>query len=127
MSMKASIHRDSLGNITVHMEGGLDYENTAPLKKELEGLIVDNPNSQITIDMNALDFVGSSGISVFIDTLKALNKNRDLVKLSNVKTEFIKVFKLYGIDALEALIWDFDNDDTENLGKRAGKKRTFQN
>jgi anti-sigma B factor antagonist len=58
MSMKAKVRTDSCGNIIIHMEGGLDYENTAPLKNELETLTKENPSSQITIDLNRLDFVG---------------------------------------------------------------------
>ena len=126
--MKARIRTDALGNITVHMEGGLDFENTVPLRKELEQLMDANPASTITLDLHQLEFVGSSGIGHFVDTIQALNENRDKIKLSNVKTEFMKVFKLYNFDAMEALIHEFDNDDTEELNTLFGnRKNTFQN
>jgi anti-sigma B factor antagonist len=126
--MKARIRTDALGNITVHMEGGLDFENTVPLRKELEQLMDANPASTITLDLHQLEFVGSSGIGHFVDTIQALNENRDKIKLSNVKTEFMKVFKLYNFDAMEALIHEFDNDDTQELNTLFGnRKNTFQN
>lgn len=126
--MKARIRTDALGNITVHMEGGLDFENTVPLRKELEQLMEANPASTITLDLHQLEFVGSSGIGHFVDTIQALNANREKIKLSNVKTEFIKVFKLYNFDAMEALIHEFDTDDTEELNTQFGNRRkTFQN
>lgn len=126
--MKARIRTDALGNITVHMEGGLDFENTVPLRKELEQLMEANPASTITLDLHQLEFVGSSGIGHFVDTIQALNANRDKIKLSNVKTEFVKVFKLYNFDAMEALIHEFDTDDTEELNTQFGNRRkTFQN
>ncbi|TNE98912.1 MAG: STAS domain-containing protein [Deltaproteobacteria bacterium] len=128
MTMKARIRTDALGNITIHMEGGLDFENTVPLRKELEQLMDANPASTITLDLHQLEFVGSSGIGHFVETIQALNANREKIKLSNVKTEFMKVFKLYNFDAMEALIHEFDTDDTEELNTQFGNRRkTFQN
>ena len=128
MAMKAQIRTDSQGNITVHMNGGLDYENSLPLRLELQELTVQNPASTITLDMHSLDFVGSSGIGIFVETLQILNKNKSQIKLSNVKTEFMKVFKLYNFDAFKLIEADFDNDETENINQKYGnRKNTYQN
>ncbi|MGZ3790106.1 MAG: STAS domain-containing protein [Bacteriovorax sp.] len=126
--MKAQIRTDSEGNITVHMNGGLDYENSLPLRQELQELSKKNPASTITLDMHSLDFVGSSGIGIFVETLQILNKNKSQIKLSNVKTEFIKVFKLYNFDAFKLMEAEFDSDETENLNQKYGnRKNTYQN
>ena len=128
MAMKAQIRTDSEGNITVHMNGGLDYENSLPLRIELQELSQKNPASIITLDMIALDFVGSSGIGIFVETLQILNKKKSQIKLANVKTEFMKVFKLYNFDAFKLIEADFDNVDTETLNQKYGnRKNTFQN
>ena len=128
MAMKAQIRTDSQGNITIHMNGGLDYENSLPLRTELQVLSAENPASTITLDMHSLDFVGSSGIGIFVETLQILNKNKSQIKLSNVKTEFLKVFKLYNFDAFKLIEADFDTDETENLNQKYGnRKNTFQN
>jgi anti-sigma B factor antagonist len=128
MAMKAQIRTDSEGNITVHMNGGLDYENSLPLRVELQELTEQNPASTITLDLHSLDFVGSSGIGIFVETLQILNKNKSQIKLSNVKTEFLKVFKLYNFDAFKLIEAEFDNDETENLNQKFGnRKNTYQN
>jgi anti-sigma B factor antagonist len=128
MAMKAQIRTDSEGNITVHMNGGLDFENSLPLRQELQELSVKNPASTITLDMHSLDFVGSSGIGIFVETVQILNKSKDQIKLSNVKNEFIKVFKLYNFDAFKLIEAEFDSDETENLNQKFGnRKNTFQN
>jgi anti-sigma B factor antagonist len=128
MAMKAQIHTDSLGNIIVQMSGGLDYENSLPLRLELQELSNKNPASIITLDMHSLDFVGSSGIGIFVETLHILNKNKSQIKLSNVKTEFLKVFKLYNFDAFKLMEEQFDTDETENLNQKFGnRKQTFSN
>ena len=126
--MKAQIRTDALGDITIHLEGGLDYENYTYLKRELEGIVAQNPSSIITLDLHKMDFVGSSGIGLFVDTIKGLNKDRDNIRLMNVKAEFLKIFKLYGIDMMKALIHEFEHDETAHLNQRfGGRKRTFQN
>lgn len=77
--------------------------------------------------MHSLDFVGSSGIGIFVETLHILNKNKAQIKLSNVKTEFLKVFKLYNFDAFKLMEQEFDNDETENLNQKFGnRKQTYQ-
>ena len=128
MSLKAQVRTDSMGNITVHMEGGLDFENSMPFRRELSSLMTENPLSTITLDLNRLEFVGSSGIGVFVETIKILNDKKKQIKIANVKTEFMKVFKLFEFDALESMIMQFDNDDTEDLNLKFGNRRnTFQN
>jgi anti-sigma B factor antagonist len=128
MSLSAQIHTDALGNITIHMEGGLDYENGSPFRKQLKTILESNPASEITLDMYAVDFVGSSGISHFVETIKTLNKKKNRIKLSNVKQEFIRVFKLYNFDAMKLMTQEVDNEETENLNRLFGNRsHTFQN
>lgn len=133
MSMKANILRDAMGNITVQMQGDLDYEHSSPLREELNELAAKNPHAKITVDLGGIDFVGSSGICHFVETVQSINVKKDdynKMSLSNVSQEFRKIFKLYKIDESE-LIWDkfdFDNDETEGLqSKFGGRKRTFEN
>jgi len=133
MSMKANILRDAMGNITVQMQGDLDYENSAPLRTELNELAGSNPNAKITVDLGGIDFVGSSGICHFVETVHLINKTKDeynKMSLSNVSKEFRKIFRLYSIEEAELISekFDFDNDETEELSTQFGaRKRTFEN
>jgi anti-sigma B factor antagonist len=131
MSMKSEIRRDSYGNITVHMKGGLDYEYSIPLRDELNRLAKQYPESSITIDMAGLDFVGSSGIAHFVETIKIIHTHkRGEVNLSNVNHEFKKVFKLFNLQNYDLFEDDFemDNDETHHMNTTFGnRKRTFEN
>lgn len=98
MSISANVNTDSRGNVILHMKGDLDYQYSQPFRSELTKLIGENPNSTITLDMNGIDFVGSSGIGQFVETIKTVDTNSQL-RLSGVKTEFLRVFKLYNFDA----------------------------
>ncbi len=139
MSIEAQIQTDVYGNITLQMKGGLDYENSIPLREQLQDMAKENPAAKITLDMTGVDFVGSSGIGAFIETLRIVNRqDKDKVLLSNVKTEFLKVFKLYvnNVETLlkkEDIYADFDdefedNDSTSHMAQAyANRRQTFAN
>lgn len=127
--MKANILRDANGNIIVHMQGDLNYDHSIPLRNELQTIANENPTSNITIDLGAIDFVGSSGICHFVETVKHIKENRKAnVNLSNVKPEFLRIFRLFSINEADyvADLMNFDNDETESLN-RFGNKKTFEN
>ena len=131
MSMKANVLRDANGNIIVHMQGDLNYDHSLPLRNELQSIANNNPNSSITIDLGAIDFVGSSGICHFVETVKYLKENRKAnVALSNVKPEFLKIFRLYSLNEADyvAELMNFDTDETESLNRNFGNRsNTFEN
>ena len=131
MSMKANVLRDANGNIIVHMQGDLNYDHSLPLRNELQTIANSNPNSEITIDLGAIDFVGSSGICHFVETVKFLKEGRNRrVSLSNVKPEFLKIFRLYSLNEADyvAELMQFDNDETEGLNSKFGNRNnTFEN
>lgn len=132
MSVKSKITTDANGNIIVEMHGGFDYEHSQLLNYELATIVKKHKTSTIMLDLNNMDFVGSSGIGDFVETLKILNRGSDKqIKLINVKSEFQRVFKLYNLEdsftlssVTESIILEqFENDDTEINGKN----RTFEN
>jgi anti-sigma B factor antagonist len=130
--MKANILRDALGNITIQMQGDLDYANSSPLKSQLKDLLSDNPHSTITVDLGGIDFVGSSGICHFVETIHLLNKqthSSNQIGLKNVSSDFKKIFKLYSSEEAK-MIWDdfdMDDDNTSQIGQFSARKRTFEN
>jgi anti-sigma B factor antagonist len=131
MSLHSKILRDALGNITVHMEGNLNFDHTQPLREELVQIANENPYSKIKIDLGGIDFVGASGIAHFVETIKILNNRpNSSLSLSNVRSEFVKVFKLYELNPgdIEVELFKFDEDDTEDMNVEFGnRRRTFEN
>lgn len=120
MSMKANILRDANGNIIVHMQGDLNYDHSVPLRNELQNIASNNPHSKITIDLGAIDFVGSSGICQFVETVKHLKESRKAtVNLSNVKPEFLKIFRLLSLNEAEyvAELMNFDSDEADSTNR----------
>lgn len=118
--MKANILRDANGNIIVHMQGDLNYDHSLPLRNELQNIANNNPNAKITIDLGAIDFVGSSGICHFVESVKLLKESRKAqVNLSNVKPEFLRIFRLLSINEADyvAELMNFDSDEADSANR----------
>lgn len=131
MSMKANIIVDGFGNIMVQMQGDICVDTTINFREEINGLVHRNPTATVAIDMSALEFVGSSGISHFVETLKLLRTKRSsAITLKNVDPDFEKVFKLYGLNAEHVFIDNFgmNDDETSTLNITWGNRsKTFEN
>ena len=99
--------------MVVTMDGKLDYETQEPLKQDLlrlaKNVNTDSTPTKIIFNLENLDFVGSSGISAFIQTLKDFgSRSTTKPRFCNVKSEFRKVMKAF--DEEEAFEF-FDNED----------------
>jgi anti-anti-sigma factor len=84
----------------VAMDGVLDFEGQEPfqqnLNRLLEGELTDSVPKQIIFDLENLEFVGSSGISTFIQTLRDFNARApQKPRYYNVKSEFIRVIQAF--------------------------------
>ena len=74
--MKTQIKKSG-DTIVVEVNGKLDFETQQPFKEDLRRLIqsakTDSVPTQIIFNLEKLEFVGSSGISGFVQTLKDFN------------------------------------------------------
>ena len=113
--MNLYIRTNSIGNITIQLRGPLDYCNSIPLHKKLEELVQKNPSSLITLDLYHLEFVGSSGIRPFAESIKMINKKSNQIRLSNVNQEFTQVFKLFEVNMDEILVDEFGIESPQPL------------
>jgi anti-anti-sigma factor len=97
--MKTHIKRTG-NTIIVEVHGRIDHESQAPLRDSLSRLVrqtkTDSVPQQIIFDLKQLEFVGSSGISNFIQALKDVNAQAAIKPLyCNVKSEFQKIIKAF--------------------------------
>ncbi len=99
--------------IIVSMDGKLDFETYVPLREDLSKIIdqtkTDSTPKKVIFNFEKLEFVGSSGISSFVQALKEFNASvPNKPKYCNVKSEFRKVIKAFD----ESDLFDFyDNED----------------
>ena len=102
--------------LIVNMDGRLDFETSEPLKQDLEKIKRQSQSdsvAQIVFNLENLEFVGSSGISSFVQTMREFNDNAaSKPRYCNVKSEFKRVIKAFeGEDAFEFF-------DTEERAKK---------
>ena len=89
--------------VVVSIDGMIDYETQEPFKNDLKKLIdsaqTDSTPRKIIFNLENLEFVGSSGISNLVQTLRDFHA-RSPAKPSyvGVKSEFQKVFRAFGAD-----------------------------
>lgn len=103
--------------LIVRMNGKLNYETCHPLRENL-GRIVKNYTDavplKIIFNLEDLDFVGSSGISSFLNTLREFNLTHDIKpRYCHVKNEFRKI--------LDSMAFDekFDLYDSEDRAQKS--------
>jgi anti-anti-sigma factor len=96
--MKAEISRE--GDITiVHLKGHLDFETAEPFRRTyLQRLF----NEKVVFNFQELNFVGSSGITMFFDLLREFAHRNDVKpKFCGLGSEFKKIFAASQLADLE--------------------------
>jgi len=94
--MQAKLRKD--GDVTVvDLTGRLDFETSEPFRETIAEML---GNSKVVFNLSGLSFVGSSGISAFVNTLKELSDKAPVrPRFCHVRSEFQRVFKSTGPDA----------------------------
>lgn len=96
--MKASIRKDG-DTYIVHLEGYLDVNNQVPIRENLHRIARHSKTdsvAKIIFNFQNLEFVGSSGISTFIQSLKEFENHSPIKpKYCHVRSEFRKIFKAF--------------------------------
>ena len=105
--------------LVVSIGGKLDYETQEPFKQNLTKIArntkTDSTPTNVIFNIEKLEFVGSSGIAQFIQTLKEFGNSTDTkTQICNASSEFKKVMKAFDE---EEVFHFFDNED------QAGKQR----
>jgi anti-sigma B factor antagonist len=105
MSLEAKIHTNALGDIVIHLYGDLSLEGQKKLNLQIMEIRELHPYSKITLDLNSLDFVGSSSITTFVDLLKSWHeKEPHKFQVENIKNEFLRLFEVYKFDIKPMLV-----------------------
>lgn len=112
--MKTQIKKQG-NSIIISMDGKLDFGTHIPLRENLNKLArehkTDSVPKKIIVDLAKLEFVGSSGISSFVQTMREFNSNTGTrPQYCNVGSEFRKIIEAFDNDEL----FDFGANEIEN-------------
>lgn len=86
--------------MVVSMDGRLNFEAQEPLRQDLTRLVSQTKRDvvpqKIIVNLEHLEFVGSSGISAFVQTMKEFNQRAPTKpRYVNVSSEFQRVMKAF--------------------------------
>ncbi len=96
------------GNINVlSLTGRLDAYNATELEKKLNALI-EAGQYNLVIDLEKLEYISSSGLRVFLATLKRVKKEQGDIKLAGMQSFIAEVFNISGFSQLFSI---FDSQE----------------
>ncbi len=115
--MKTRIQKTG-DTIVVNIDGRLGFDTHLPFQEDLSKLSriqnSDTTPKKIIFNLEKLEFVGSSGISSFVQSLKDFNAHATTKpRYCNVKSEFQKVIKAFDEDQ------EFQIYDSEDRARRS--------
>jgi anti-anti-sigma factor len=115
--MKTQIKKNG-DTVVVIMDGMLDFETSVPLREDLSRILDDSMEDQvpkkIIFNLEKLEFVGSSGISNFVQTLKEFNETSPTKpRYCHVKSEFKRIIKAFDDEE------QFEIHETEDRARKS--------
>jgi anti-anti-sigma factor len=116
MAMKTSIRKEG-DNVIVCMEGHLDFETADQMRENLLRLERQAGDNRVIFDLGSLQFVGSSGISAFVQALREFNgRVPTKPRYANVRNEFKRIIAAFDEsgtfefwDSTDRALKSFDN------------------
>ncbi len=79
--------------LTVALEGRLDTTTSPQLEGELRSAV--NGITELTFDLEKLDYISSAGLRVLLAAQKVMNRQGEM-KIKNVKQEIMEIFEVTG-------------------------------
>jgi len=100
MSSELNFFEEQLSDSTkLSLVVEVDIYTSAKLKEKLYS-IVDNTNMDLRIDCNGLNYIDSTGLGIFVGTLKKAKQNDRRIYIENLKDNIKKPFLITGLDKL---------------------------
>lgn len=82
--------------------------NAEAVKKDLNNEFAE-PNTQLIIDLENIEFIDSTGFGAFLSVMKTAHSNNGDLKICNINQEIMKLFKLLHLDNVFELHTDFND------------------
>ncbi len=96
--MELDISTESAGaSCTIALDGEVDVYTSPRLRQELTQ-VVDSGCLNITIDLENLGFIDSSGLGVLVSTLRRVKERGGTLRLVCTKDSILKIFRITGLD-----------------------------
>lgn len=82
------------------VSGEIDIYGSEKFKEEIQELVKQYPNKDLSINMTNLEYIDSTGLGVLIGALKVLKANQKKISLYGLKPSVYKVFRITNMTQL---------------------------
>ena len=80
----------------IQLSGCLDFETAQPFRDDLATILRSSKNTQVVFDFSELSFVGSCGITAFVQALREFNNRAPTrPRYINVQSEFRRIISAF--------------------------------
>lgn len=103
MSSELKLVEETMADaVKIRLIGEVDIYTSQKLKDRLYA-VVDSSRQDLRIDCTDLNYIDSTGLGIFVGTLKKAKQNEKNIYLSNLKENIKKLFLITGLDKLFVL------------------------
>ncbi|RCW73024.1 anti-sigma factor antagonist [Saliterribacillus persicus] len=99
MNLDIKIEEEKDLTYEVFLAGEIDAY-TAPKLKDALMPLAEKDNASITVDLNRVNYMDSTGLGVFISILKATKEHNSDLKLVSLQDRVKRLFEITGLDSI---------------------------
>ncbi len=103
--------------VVVYLTGRLDVHLSADIEKEINSIIQNEPDSHLLLNLKDVEYMSSSGLRIFVSTMRILKESKRKLKLCNMNNAVKKIFEVVELmdmfdiyDTEEETLNSFKND-----------------
>jgi anti-anti-sigma factor len=80
--------------IVIYLAGRLDVHLSADIEKEINEIIKNEPNADLLLNLLDVEYMSSSGLRIFVSTMRILKESKRSLKLCNMNNAVTKIFEV---------------------------------
>jgi anti-sigma B factor antagonist len=100
--------------IVINLTGRLDVQISLNIEKEIYKLIQSEPGYHLLLNLEEVKYMSSSGIRIFVSTMRILKENEKKLKLCNLSDSVKKIFEV--VELLDMFdVYDSEEEAVKNF------------
>jgi anti-anti-sigma factor len=80
--------------VVVYLAGRLDVHLSAEIEKEINKIIQNEPEMHLLMNLQNVEYMSSSGLRIFVSTMRILKEQKRMLKLCNMNNAVKKIFEV---------------------------------
>jgi anti-sigma B factor antagonist len=97
MELTLNVHSDDPGYTVIEVGGEIDVYTAPKLRERLIGL-VESGSCQLIVDMEAVEFLDSTGLGVLVGGLKRVRAQEGWIDLVCTQSRILRIFRITGLN-----------------------------